>query len=152
MLIKTHLAVTVFFILLFISNVENQITFAVVALLATFFADIDSQFSILGRYKIFRFFQFFVKHRTIIHTFLFLFLVTFFFVLFFPILALPFFLGYASHLMVDSFTVMGIKPFWPLKKVSSGIIRTGNKSETIVFVVFVLIDIFLIFSKIFSIL
>jgi len=152
MLIKTHLSITIFFILLFISNVEHQIIFAVVALLATFFADVDSQFSILGRYKIFRFLQFFVKHRTIIHTFLFLFLVTLFFALFFPILALPFFLGYASHLVADSFTIMGIRPFWPSKKVSSGKIRTGNKSETVVFVVFVLVDIFLFFSKIFSIL
>ncbi len=152
MLIKTHLVITFFFILLFFSFVENKIIFVIVALFATFLADVDSQFSLLGKYKIFRFLQYFVKHRTIFHSFTFLILLTLFFVLFLPSLAFAFFLGYSSHLLADSFTVSGIKPFWPSKKISSGPLKTGSKSETVVFVIFLFVDLFLFFSRILSIL
>lgn len=152
MLIKTHVAITLFFALIFLSSVEYKISFVVVALLSTFLADVDSQFSLLGKYKPFRFLQFFVKHRTIFHSFSLLMLLTVFFVLFIPVLAFPFFLGYASHLIADSFTLRGIRPFYPFKTISSGKIKTGGKSETIVFVVFVLIDAFLILARISNIL
>jgi membrane-bound metal-dependent hydrolase YbcI (DUF457 family) len=152
MLIKTHVAITIFFVLLFFSVVEHKVSFVIVALLATFIADVDSQYSWLGKYKFFRFLQFFVKHRTIFHSFTFLILLTVFFVLFFPILAFPFFLGYASHLIVDSFTISGIRPFYPVKAVSSGKVRTGGKVETGIFVGFVLVDVFMILFRFFNIL
>lgn len=148
MLIKTHIAITLFFVLLLISVVENKILFVVVALLATFIADVDFQFSKLGKYKIARVLQFFVKHRGVIHSFTFLVLITLFFVLFLPVLALPFFLGYGAHLLADSFTIRGIRAFWPSKKVSSWKVKTGGKLETGIFVTFVLIDLLLFFIKI----
>ena len=151
MLIHTHLTITIFFILLFISKVEYKFAFVLVALLATFIPDIDSKFSKIGKRKIFRILQFFVKHRGLMHSFIFLVLITLFLVLFFPIIALPFFLGYSLHLFADSFTIRGIKPFYPWKKVSLGKIRTGGKSEILVFVFFVLADLGLLIFKVFSI-
>ena len=151
MLIHTHLSITLFFVLLFISSVESKLAFVLVALLATFIPDIDSKFSKIGKRKIFRILQFFVKHRGVMHSFIFLSLITLFLVLFFPIIALPFFLGYSLHLFADSFTIKGIKPFYPWKKVSLGKIRTGGKSEVFIFVVFIVLDLFLLFAKIFSI-
>ncbi len=148
MLIRTHIAISLFFILLFISSVEHKISFVIIALLSTFIADIDSQYSVLGKHKIFRFLQFFVKHRTIFHSFTFLVLLSLFFVLFFPIVALPFFLGYGSHLLADSFTVQGIIAFYPFKKISSWKIKTSGKFETSVFLFFVLIDLLLFFIRI----
>lgn len=151
MLVKTHLSITLFFVLLFILNVEHKIVFIFVALVATFIPDLDSKFSSLGKKKPFRILQFFIKHRGIMHSFTFLLAIIFFFVFFFPILALPFFLGYGLHLLADSFTVKGIKPFYPFNKKSYGKIRTGGKSEIFVFVFFVLADLFLLNLKVFSI-
>ena len=151
MLIKTHLSITLFFVLLFISAVEQKILFVVVALAATFIADIDSQYSTLGRYKPFRFLQFFLKHRGFFHSLIFLFLVTMFFVLFLPVVALGFFVGYAAHLLADAFTIRGIRAFYPSKKTSSWKIKTGGRSEMALFVFFILIDLLLLFTKISSI-
>lgn len=148
MLIKTHLAITLFFILLFLSNIEHKLVFVLVALLATFIPDIDFKYSKIGKYKAFRILQFFTKHRGIIHSFTFLIMITLFFVLFFPTIALAFFLGYGLHLLADSFTIKGIKPFYPCKKIASGKIRTGGKFETLIFMSFILANIGLLIVKI----
>lgn len=151
MLMRTHLAITIFFILLLIGIVEHKVYFVVIALIATLVPDIDSRFSKLGRKKTFRILQFFINHRGFLHSFTFLILITLFFTLFIPIMALPFFLGYGLHLFADSFSVDGIRPFYPYKKTSSGKIRVGRKTETSVFVVFILADLFLFAAKIFSV-
>lgn len=148
MLIRTHLAITLFFILIFIPNVESKIVFVVIAFFATFIADVDSRHSTLGKRKIFRPLQFFVKHRTILHSFTFLLLITAFFALFFPIIALGFFVGYGSHLLADSFTVRGIRAFYPAKKIVNGRLKTGGRTEIIVLAFFVFIDLFLLLYQI----
>jgi membrane-bound metal-dependent hydrolase YbcI (DUF457 family) len=140
MLIKTHLAIAFFFILTAISFVNSPAIFAVGVLIGTVVPDIDSRFSFLGQKKIARLLQFFTKHRGIIHSFTLLFLITFFLVLFFPVWALGFFLGYAIHLFVDSFTKDGIVPFYPMKKKSGGVITSGGRVESAVFVTFVVLD------------
>jgi inner membrane protein len=144
MLIRTHIAIVIFFILFFVPLVENQAVFVLITLVATFLPDVDSRFSKLGQRKIFRPLQFFVKHRDFFHSFTFLFLITLFFALFWPIAALPFFLGYGIHLLADSFTVEGIKPFYPYRKTSSWRVRTGRRLETSLFVFFVLADLFML--------
>jgi inner membrane protein len=151
MLIRTHLSITLLFILLFISSIEYKLAFVLAALIATFIPDIDSQFSIFGKKKTFRILQFFVKHRGVLHSFSFLFIISLFLVLFFPKISLGFFLGYGLHLLADSFTVIGIKPFYPYKKKSSGRIKTGGKSEISIFVFFVLANLGLFFLRILSI-
>ncbi len=151
MLIKTHLAITLFIALLFVPFVNLPLLFLVVALLATYIPDIDSKHSKIGHHFFMRPFQWIAKHRGFVHSFTFLILITFAFVLFVPFLALAFFLGYCSHLIADSFTIEGIKPFYPYKKVSRGRIRTGGVSETNIFVIFILLDLFLFVSKISSI-
>jgi len=147
MLIRTHLAITLCAILILISKVEHQVIFVIVALVATFLPDIDTAYSKLGKNKIFRPLQFFVKHRGIVHSFLLLILIALFFSMFFPTLALGFFLGYGLHLLTDSFTVTGIQPFYPLKEKISGRIKTGKRSEIMVFVFFILVDLFLLVGK-----
>jgi len=148
MLIRTHLSITLFFVLLFISVVEYKFAFVLVALLATFILDVDSKFSTLGKRKSFRILQFFIKHRGIMHSFSFLILVTLFLVLFFPIISLGFFLGYGTHLLADSFTIQGVRLFYPLKKKTYGRIRTGKRTETIVFVVFLIGNLWLLIWKV----
>lgn len=149
MLLRTHLAITVFGILVLINNVNNKIVFAVVALIATFIPDVDSRYSSIGRKRINRVLQFFTRHRGITHSLVFLILVTFGILLFSNVIALGFFLGYGLHLFSDSFTKDGIKPFYPFfpKLKSSGGISTGGRIEIIIFVLFVVLDLVLVFGK-----
>jgi membrane-bound metal-dependent hydrolase YbcI (DUF457 family) len=151
MLMRTHVAIALFFVLLFIPHVSNGFVFLGVALVSTLLPDIDSGFSKIGKAKSLKFLQFFAGHRKIFHSFTFLITATIFFVLFIPIIALPFFLGYSAHLLADSFTIQGISPFYPLKKEYKGRIRTGGKSEILVFVSFLLLDLFLLLVRLFSI-
>ncbi len=148
MLIKTHFVITIFGILLLISQVEHKIIFVAVALVATFIPDIDSRYSVMGRKKLNRILQFFTKHRGIIHSFVFLIFVTLVLVFIFPIIALGFFVGYGLHLFADSFTVYGITPLYPFsKKKSKGFVVSGKKFEKFVFVSFLVFDIILFLSK-----
>ena len=147
MLIKTHLVITLFFVMLFLSFVENKIIFVVVALLATFIADVDHKHSMLGKKKIFRPLQFFIRHRTFFHSFLFLMFIILILILFIPVLAFPFFLGYGLHLFADSFTLRGIRPFYPMKGLAHGGLRTGSRRETMIFVIFLVLNIFMILLK-----
>ncbi len=147
MLLRTHLTISLFFILLLLPNVQNQFVFLVLALVFTVFPDVDSRFSTIGRRKIARVLQFFTKHRGITHSFTFLFLVTFFILFFSSQVALAFFVGYGAHIFSDSFTKHGIRPFYPSKIKSSGSITTGGRGEVTVFVVFVLLDVFLFLQR-----
>jgi len=149
MLQRTHLAITIFFILAFISIVEHKLVFVLVALFATFLPDLDSRYSKLGHRKIARILQFFTKHRGMIHSFTFLLSVTILLILVLPVVALGFFLGYGLHLFADAFTPEGIKSFYPWKRKSTGGIKTGGRIEIIVFVVFLILDIFMVFGRVF---
>ena len=151
MLTRTHLAIVIFFILFFINSVQHKFIFVAVALIATLLPDVDSQFSKLGRKKIFRIVQFFVKHRGIFHSYTFAILITLIFVFFIPQIALGFFLGYGLHLLGDSFTLEGIVPFYPYKRKVRGKMRTGGRTEIIVFFAFVIVDAFLLIMKTFSV-
>ncbi len=150
MLIKTHLAITLFFVLLLLPFVSHKIIFILISLIATYLPDIDLENSKLGRKIIFRPLQFFAKHRGFFHSFSFLFLLTFIFLMIIPKIALGFFVGYASHLVADSFTLNGITPFPPWKKKISGKIRTGSGIEKILFFILLVIDILLIVRYIFA--
>ena len=150
MLIKTHLAITTCLILLLIPAVEYKIIFVVIALLATYIPDIDTRNSKIGHHWYFRPLQWFSKHRGFVHSFTFLLLITLLLAMFFPIVSLGFFVGYGSHLLADSFTIEGIKPFYPSKKVSNWKIRTGGKRETTVFLFFLITNSILLVIRIFE--
>lgn len=150
MLAKTHLSITILFVLLFFSHISHKLSFVIFSLVATLIPDVDSQFSELGKKKVFRIFQLFLKHRGILHSILFLIILSVLLALFYPVAAFPFFLGYGLHLISDSFTVSGVRIFYPFKRVYSGVLRTGTRAETSVFVFFLILDIFVLASIIFS--
>lgn len=152
MLIRTHLAFIVLALILFVPHVDNNLIFIFVALIATMLPDIDSAGSTIGHHRVFDLFRFFVHHRGFIHSFTFCFLISVLFAIFWPVVALPFFLGYGLHLFVDSFTQDGISPFWPYKKRSSWKLHTGSLVETTLFLFLLLLDLFLfiiVFWKLF---
>ena len=147
-MLRTHLAIVCLAILLFVPNISDfsdKFVFVVVALAATYLPDLDSAFSTIGRRESTRIVRFFVKHRGMLHSFTFCIAVSVVFALFLPVLALPFFLGYSLHLFSDSFTLEGIKPFWPYKKSSTWKLRTGGLRETSLFIFMAVIDLVLLF-------
>ncbi len=151
MLIRTHLLITLFFVFLFFELAENKFIFLSVALIATLIPDIDTKFSKLGKKKVLRPLQFFVSHRGFFHSFVFLGLIILLFSLFLPNLIIPFLLGFGLHLLADSLTIRGIQPFYPFKLRLRGIIKTGGRIETVIFVLFLIGNLYLIFVKFFNI-
>ena len=151
MFFKTHHVIALFFVLIFFQYIKNPIVFLPVVLLATLIPDIDNRFSKIGHYRIFRIFNFFVKHRGITHSFVFLAFVSVLIFLFFKEALLPFVLAYSLHLFLDSFTLGGIMPFYPLKFRIRGRLKTGGLVEKILFFSFLLATLFLMFSKIYLI-
>jgi membrane-bound metal-dependent hydrolase YbcI (DUF457 family) len=151
MFFRTHLAVSLFFVLLFFRDIQNPLIFLPVFFIAAIFPDIDNRFSKIGRHKLSRIFNFFVKHRGIIHSFTFMGIVSLFIFLSYKEILLPFVLGYSLHLILDTFTVNGIKPLYPLNFKIRGRIKTGGIIETITFVSVFLADLFLLFNLIYPI-
>lgn len=145
MLLKTHLAFAVLMIIVFLEHVNHKFTFAFLVLIATVLPDLDSGFSSWGRHLIFRPLQFFTKHRGIIHSFTFGVLISVILAVFWPIASLGFFIGFSVHLICDSFTIKGIRPFWPLKMKSSGFILSGGRVEESLFFSLIFINIVLFF-------
>ena len=132
--------------LYFLNHINNKPIFFFIVLVSTLLPDLDRGFGISKL-------KFWKKdssetpnHRGVFHSYTFCIAISLLFAFFYPILALPFFLGYSMHLFADSFTVKGIKPFWPLKFTSSGKITTGGKAESAVFWVLVFVDVFLLAS------
>lgn len=140
MLTRTHLAIGFFAALFLLDRVTYQFTFILVTLFSSILPDLDTAFSVIGKRKLFRPIQFFTRHRGVFHSFTLCLVVSIFFALYFPILALPFFLGYGLHLLADSFTVDGIRPFWPFKKCSAGPLRVGSSFEDVLFIGFCIVD------------
>ncbi|MEK6792619.1 MAG: metal-dependent hydrolase [Nanoarchaeota archaeon] len=141
MLNKTHLAIGLFFMLFFLSRVVHVWTYVIVFLIATLLPNLDRFVSFRG-IKIMGTVR--VRKRGFFHSFTFCFIITFLLVWFFPIVAFPFFLGYGVHLLVDSWTIEGIKPFWPLRYTSKGSVKTGGGFEHILFYSFVVADLVMV--------
>jgi inner membrane protein len=144
MMLKTHLAVTFLFILLFISHITgifHKVLFLVVVLISSMLPDIDLRYSTIGKSKLARPFQLFVKHRNFVHSLTFCMILTLMLVFLYPVLALSFFIGYSIHLFLDSFTPEGILFFWPYKEKSKGKIRTDGAIDRSLFLVFLGLDI-----------
>jgi membrane-bound metal-dependent hydrolase YbcI (DUF457 family) len=146
MLMRTHLAIGFFSAFFLLQHVSNKFTFIIVTLFATMLPDVDSAFSTMGRHMIVKPIQMLTKHRGFIHSFTLCLGISLFLALYLPIFALPFFLGYAMHLLVDSFTVEGIRPFWPFKGESRGMLKVGGPLEQAIFIGFCIVDLVLLVS------
>jgi inner membrane protein len=141
---RTHLAVTLFFVLILFPVMNNKIIFSFVALIATLLPDIDTRFSYLGKRKIFRPLQVFLRHRGFFHSGTFLFFGMIILYFFQQIFIFPFFIGYAMHLFLDCFTPTGIRIFYPLKLKLRGSINTGGKRDFFIFILFSVFNFFIL--------
>lgn len=146
MLIKTHLSFAIFIILLFVNFVNDKSIFIALFIIATFLPDIDGGFSTLGKKAISKPIQLFTRHRGLMHSLTFAVFLSLIISIYWPVASLGFFMGYALHILADSFTKEGVEPFWPFKARSSGFILTGGKLEESIFffMIFANIGLFLI--------
>lgn len=143
MMLRTHLALSVLIALLFLPHISSRGIFILVLLVATILPDADTAFSTAGNNIFSKIIQFFVKHRGFLHSLTFCVGISVLAALSYPVIALPFFLGYGFHIFLDSFTKEGVMPFWPWRKISSGFIKTGGKVESTLFISLIIIDIIL---------
>ncbi len=144
MLRRTHLAIGFAVALYFLPFVTNEVIFVPVVLLASILPEIDA-LTFKGK-RIFKGNKPLQGHRGIFHTYTSCVIISLLFAFFYPIFALPFFLGYSFHLFADSFTKEGIRPFWPMKATSSGVVVTGGQIDKVLFVTFIMVDIMLLIA------
>lgn len=147
MLFWTHLVVGLFGVLLFIGKFENWLGFLLLGLIGAVFLDIDSHSSKLGKNGFSRVLMAFSRHRGVIHSLLF---VLFFYLalnLIFGKIALGFLLGAGIHLFLDCFTKRGVRLFFPFKFRVKGFVRSGGIFEIILFLIFFVMDLFLIMVR-----
>jgi len=149
---KTHLVFSLFIGLIFIKilNIENQILFLIFLLFFSVFPDIDEKSSKVSRkIKILSYpINFIFKHRGFFHTIYFpLILFILFFMINEKILGVAILAGYLSHFFLDSLTKSGVRVFKPLFKLRFyGFFKVGKFSDIFLFLLFLILDTYLIIN------
>jgi inner membrane protein len=141
MMFRTHLVFGILLGLVFLNifGISNPWLFIFVVMIGSSLPDIDFHKSKIGSWfkPLASMFNFLLGHRGMIHSLVGAFIIYLLFMLFFgSTYAGAVFIGYSSHLFLDSFTPMGIRPFWPLKPKLNGIVRSGGIFELILFFLF----------------
>lgn len=149
MLFRTHIVFGLFLLLLFFGFVDNKYLFFIFGFIGIIVPDLDSKYSKFGRRIVFRPIQFFLSHRGIIHSLIFGIVVGLVIGIFSPAASPGFFIGFASHILIDSFTKEGVAAFYPIKKRSHGLIETGSFTESFIFYGFLLVDSIMILLMVF---
>jgi membrane-bound metal-dependent hydrolase YbcI (DUF457 family) len=134
-MLRTHVVLALVVGLALLESVTHRVSFLPLLILATLLPDLDTANSYLGKHSVFRPFQWFTRHRGLLHSLTFCFVASAVFAFFVPVVALPFFLGYGLHLFADSMTVEGIRPLWPAKWETRGLLHTGSAAEAGIFYV-----------------
>jgi len=144
MMFRTHLIFSFLIGLLIITsfNIQNKIIFIAILLIASIIPDIDSYKSKIGKkIKPLSFLiNIFLGHRGIFHSLFLLILISFVIAIVKTEPAIAFFIGYLSHLLLDSLTPEGVMFFYPFsKKRTKGFIRTGSLFENIFFFILIIL-------------
>ena len=139
MMFKTHLSLGVLAGLFFMKQVslDSPWVFLAIVAFSSILPDIDTKNSWIGkRFKpISWLFSLLFGHRKIFHSILFalfIFIVLYFLTI--GYIAAAFLIGYVVHILVDGFTVNGIKPFYPFSKFEiKGFLRSGDLMDNLLF-------------------
>ena len=114
-------------------------------MLGSVFVDVDSCSSKIG--KRLWFLSWCFKHRGVLHSLLACLVLSLVVGAFSLWAGFGFFVGYFSHLFLDSFTKMGIKLFWPFVFRVTGGVGSGGWVEDVLFVLFLFGDVLLVVYK-----
>ena len=136
---RTHLAFSFLIGLLIINsfNIQNKTIFITMLLVASALPDIDSYKSKIGKKvkPISFLINLFFRHRGIFHSLSLLILISALISIVNHETAAAFFIGYLSHLVLDSLTPSGVMFFYPFSmKRTKGLIRTGSLFENILLI------------------
>jgi len=143
MLFWTHLVVGLFGIFLYLPYSDNPWIFFFVALVSSVLPDIDSPRSRIGRNGFSKTLMAFVRHRGVVHSLIFMFLIYLILFNVWEVASFPFLFGYSIHLFLDCFTIRGVRLFYPFKRRFKFFVRSGGKVEMFIFVLFFILDCFL---------
>ena len=149
MLKRTHIIMGIFLTLYFLPYVKNKLVFFPVVMLASVIPDIDTLIAPKKDYKILRKLKS-QSWKDFMHSYTLCIILSLGIAFFYPVLALPFFIGYSFHLFFDALTVGGTVPFWPLKIRSKGFIVPGGKAEKTIAVILGFFSILLVLRYLFS--
>jgi len=131
---KVHIILGFFVALYFLPASNHKLVFFPIVLLASLIPDLDAVLAPKRDYRIFRP----LKNQTykdFMHSYTICVVLALIIAFFLPVVSLPFFIGYSSHLFFDSLTVFGIVPFWPFRSRVSGFILPGSRTEKIIEVI-----------------
>ena len=131
----------------FLPYVKNKLVFFPIVMIASLIPDIDSLISPKKNYKILKKFKS-QSYKDFMHSYTLCIVLSLLIAFFYPILALPFFVGYSFHLFFDSLSADGTIPFWPLKIRSKGFIIPGGKTEKTIMVILGFLSILLLLRHI----
>lgn len=148
MMFYTHLAFGFLLAFLFLKffSAENLLLFFMGVFIGSLFVDIDNFKSKVGRKTLGVSFllQYTLGHRGIFHSLIFSVLFSIVFYFFNINLAYGFFIGYFSHLVIDSFNIQGVKMFYPFSKYNfKGFIKVNGLIERITFIILMSADVYL---------
>lgn len=130
----------IFMALLLFPISKNHIVFVSVLIIASLFPDVDSPTSKIGRNGFSKTFSAFFKHRGVVHSIFFMALIYFFLLGIWRIAALPFLIGYSTHLFLDLLTPRGLRLFWPFKFRIKGFVKSGGLFEIFIFVILLVLN------------
>ncbi len=150
MIFRTHIAFAslIGFFVYFYNIIDNGILFFLFLFIGAGFPDIDHSKSKFGRNILSRIMSFFSDHRKIFHSLFFGAALAYLFFLYDKDAGAGFFLGFLSHVILDSFTKQGINFLYPLGKLKmKGFIKTGEMLETVLFYTLVVADVVLLSIK-----
>lgn len=139
MMFKTHLIAGLLFGLLLNSWLGLGWLFVVLFILGSVLPDIDSSGSKVGRKfgLVSEVIEFFFGHRGFFHSiFVGLGLGLILYGYGYKSLGIGLFLGYMLHLVLDAFTIHGIRFFWPFSWKIKGLVKTGGMVEWLLFLGF----------------
>ncbi|MBU2615555.1 MAG: metal-dependent hydrolase [Nanoarchaeota archaeon] len=145
---RIHLLLGFFMALYFLPVVNHKIIFFPMVLAASFIPDLDA---VIAPKKDFKILQP-LKNKTykdFMHSYTVCVILSVIVALLYPILSLPFFIGYSVHLFFDSITLIGICPFWPSKSRITGFISPGSKTEKTIELMLVVFIVLLVLRYIF---
>jgi inner membrane protein len=153
MIFRTHISFAFLVSLLFLDSFGgNKLLFVVIVLLSAGLPDIDHPNSKYGKkfWFLSKPFNFLFGHRKLFHSLTLIIILSFLIWKFFGSYWEPFAIGYISHLILDGFTLEGINFIYPIKQLRlSGFIETGKKQESLLFWLFVVIDLMLLYRVFF---
>lgn len=145
---RIHLLIGFFAAIFFLPDVNNKLVFFPVVMIASLIPDLDSLIAPKKDYKMLKPLKS-KSYKDFMHSYTLCIILSALLAFFYPILALPFFIGYSFHLFFDSLTVPGTTPFWPLKIKSKGFIVPGGKTEKIITFILGFLSILFIFRYLF---